>query len=247
MVKRTSVANLPMRGTLLNFLTVAVGGTLGWLSGQSVPSNAQSMMLSGLGLVSLALGIQMFLGVHKVLVVTASILLGGIVGAMLNLNGAIESFAAWAQTVVGQQGSSTFIEAVVVTSVLFCVGPMTLLGCIADGLEGKIDLLAVKSALDGVAAFFFAAALGPGVLVTAVVVLVVQGSLTLAARWLKPLADDRELLNELTAAGGVLMLGIGFGLLELKKIPMSNFLPSLVFAPLLVVVSRRFSGLTQQH
>jgi uncharacterized protein len=116
---------------------------------------------------------------------------------------------------------------------------MTLLGCLQDGLEGKIELLAIKSTMDGIAAVFFAAALGPGVLVTAGVVLVVQSAITFLAKPLKPIAGDQELLSEITGSGGVMLMGIGLGLLNIKNLPVATYLPALVLAPLGVVVMRK--------
>ena len=137
----------------------------------------------------------------------------------------------WAKANLG--GTGRFTEAIVATSILFCVGPMTLLGCIQDGLEGKSDLLALKSTMDGIAAVFFAAAMGPGVLVTAVVVLVFQGAITLAAGRLRKFAENASAVAEMSAAGGAILLATGFGLLGIKTLPTANFLPALVLAPLL--------------
>jgi uncharacterized membrane protein YqgA involved in biofilm formation len=117
---------------------------------------------------------------------------------------------------------------------------MTILGCIEDGLKGKTELLGVKSTLDGFAAFFLAATLGPGIIASALVVLVVQGALTLGAHRLAGLAEDEEMIAEVSAVGGLMMLGIGLGLLDLKKVPTANFLPALFLAPIFLVLSRRF-------
>jgi uncharacterized protein len=229
------------RGTLLNTATVLIGGLLGWMIGERAPEQYQTVALSGLGLVTVGIGVKMFLASKNALIVAVAIALGGILGLTMGIQAGLEAFGAWAQGAFG--GAGRFSEAIVVTSILFCVGPMTLLGCLQDGLEGKIDLLAVKSTLDGVAALFFAAAMGPGVLVTAGVVLVFQSVLTFSSRALRPLARDEEMLGELTAAGGAMMLGIGLGLLEIVRLPMANYLPALAIAPLVVVLARRIAGL----
>lgn len=223
---------LPMRGTLLNAGAVALGASIGLVFGGWLPEAWMSVALHGLGLVTMGIGLRMFLRSQNVLYVAGSVAIGGVVGAALGIDAWVASFADWARQTLGAGGR--FNEALITTSVLYCVGPMTLLGCIQDAVERKIELLAVKSLMDGVGSVFFAATLGVGVLVTAVVVLLVQGALTLAGRSLGPLANDEPLLAEATATGGALLLAIGLGLTEIKKLPTENYLPALVLAPLAV-------------
>ncbi|MES1228325.1 MAG: DUF554 family protein, partial [Armatimonadota bacterium] len=137
-------------------------------------------------------------------------------------------------------GGGHFTEALITTSVLYCVGPMTILGCLKDGLEGDIELLKLKSMLDGLTAVFIAASLGSGVLVTALVVLVFQGALTLLARPLQPIAKDPAMVDEMSAVGGVLLLSIGLGLAGVKSFQTEAFLPGLVLAPAIVWAKARF-------
>lgn len=230
---------LPMRGTLLNTATVAVGALLGLAIGSKLPQGYLSIALAGLGLVTVCIGIKLFFESRNVLIVAISVAVGGVVGTALGLHVGLERFAEWARAIVG--GGTTFNEGLITTSVLFCVGPMTLLGCLQDGLEGKIELLSIKSLMDGIAAVFFAATLGAGVLVTALVVLVVQGTLTLLASKLKSLSMNTRALAETSAAGGCILLSIGIGLLNLAEIPSENFLPALVFAPCLSALFVRFA------
>lgn len=231
---------LPIRGTLLNTATVVAGSLLGWALGARVPSAAMEIALSALGLVTLGIGVKLFLESKNVLVLAFALTVGGVLGWALGIQAGVEGFAEWARVSLGPLATGRFSEAVVTTSILFCVGPMTLLGCLQEGLEGKIELLAIKSVLDGVGSVFFAAALGPGVLVTAAIVLVFQGALTLAAGRLRALARDPELLAEASAVGGAMLLAIGMGLLEIKRLPVANYLPALVLAPLGTVVARRW-------
>jgi uncharacterized protein len=135
-------------------------------------------------------------------------------------------------------GGGKFSEGFVGATVLFCIGPMTLLGCIQDRLEGKSDLLALKSTMDGVAGFFLAASLGVGVVFSAVSVMLIQSLITLLAKPLAKLKDDEALLAELTGAGGPMMLAIGLSLLEVKKLPSANYLPALILAPIFVCIER---------
>ena len=228
---------LPIRGTLLNTATVAVGATAGCALGKGIPTEYQQVALSGLGLVVCLIGVKMFLESKNAIVVIAAIACGGILGTMMHIAPGLAAFAEQVRTQFGGEG--TFTEGLITASVLFCVGPMTLLGCLQDGIEGKIELLAVKSTLDGISSFFLAAALGRGVIVTAAVVLVVQGSLTLAARPLHRVAKDPELIAEATAVGGALMLGIGFSVLKIAKLSMETYTPALVLAPSFVAAARR--------
>ncbi|MFW5697100.1 MAG: DUF554 domain-containing protein [Fimbriimonadaceae bacterium] len=221
---------LPARGTLLNTATVVVGSLIGLAIGRNAPDDLQQIALVGLGLVTMGIGIKMFLETKNILVAAISVGLGGVLGALLGIDVGLNNLAEWARATLGGEG--TFNEGLITASVLFCVGPLTLLGCIQDGIEGKIDLLSLKSTLDLVAATFLAATLGVGVLVAAAVVLVFQGSLTFLARPLRRVAEDPKLIAEASAAGGALMLAIGLGLAGVKRFPTELFLPALVLAPL---------------
>jgi uncharacterized membrane protein YqgA involved in biofilm formation len=223
---------VPVRGTLLNTVTVAAGSLVGLGIGRFLPIELKSIVLSGLGLITIGMGIKLFLGSKNVLIVAAALLIGGIIGTLFHIQGGINSFGDWSKQVFGGQGSATFTEGVVTSSILFCVGPMTLMGCLQEAIEGRIELIAIKSTLDGFAALFLTVALGPGVLLSAGVVLIVQGVLTLLGSRLKKMADNESLIAEANAVGGPILLAIGIGLLEIKRIPAANYLPALVFAPL---------------
>lgn len=230
------------RGALLNFSTVLVGALVGLALGSGLSSQYKDIALSGLGLVVVGIGLKMFFGTKNVLIIAGAISIGGIVGSMIGFDAAIQGFAEFMRRQTGASDAAQFNQALIATSVLFCVGPMTLLGCMEDAIEGKLDLLSLKSAMDGVAAVFFAAAsrsAGLGVLVTAFVVLVSQSLLTIGARKLQPIAADQDLLAELSAAGGIMLMGIGLGLLEIKRMPVADYLPALAFAPIFVLVGRR--------
>lgn len=209
-----------------------VGAAIGVAIGQLLPSDLLGIALAGLGLVTIGIGVKLFLASRNVLVVALAVGVGGVIGTLIGVDLAIEVFAESARQLLG--GGGTFNEAVITTSVLFCVGPMTLLGCIQDALEGKIELLAIKSVMDGIAAVFFAATLGPGVFVTAFVVLIFQGAITLAARPMHKLVQDQDFIAETTAVGGPILMSIGLGLANIKKLPSENFLPALLLAPMLV-------------
>ena len=234
-----SKTHLPL-GTFLNTATVAVGGYAGYLVGEGIPVQYKDVAMGGLGLVTICLGVKMFLEAKHILIIAGAIALGGVLGLLLGLQAGVDHFGVWAMHQFNGEHSGHFVEAVVTTSILFCVGPMTLIGCLREGLEGNIELLAIKSTLDGVGAFFFAAALGPGVLVTAGIVLIVQSAITLLARPLQPLVKDVEVLSEITGAGGIMLMGIGLGILKIKDMSVTSYLPALVLAPLGVFVMRKF-------
>lgn len=230
------------RGAMLNFATVLVGALIGLAVGASVPEKFKTIALSGLGLVTLGIGIKMFLGGKNALIVAGAIAIGGILGSAIGIDAGLQAFAEFMRERTGGGDAAQFNAALVATSVLFCVGPMTLLGCMEDALEGKLQLLSLKSTMDGVAAVFFAAtsrSAGMGVLVTAFVVLIFQSALTVMAKVLRPVAQDEELLTELTAAGGVMLMGTGLGLLAIKALPVADYLPALLLAPTFVLVQRK--------
>jgi uncharacterized membrane protein YqgA involved in biofilm formation len=229
-----------LRGTLINAGLVAVGAILGWLCRGFLPQSMKEIVMSGLGLVTLGMGIKLFLQGKKMLVTAGAVAFGGIVGTLIGIDNGFRWIGDWAQSnMPGSSGS--FSIWLVTVSLIYCVGPLTILGCLEDGIEGNYQLLALKGLLDGIGAIFFAAIGDPlGVFCSAIVILILQGSLTLMARPLQWLAKDSEMMDEISAVGGPLLLAIGFGLLSIKAIPVANFLPALIFAPCMVGMSRRF-------
>jgi uncharacterized membrane protein YqgA involved in biofilm formation len=223
-------------GTLLNTATVIVGALLGRAIGSRLPARLRETAMDGIALLTLLIGAQMALGTRHVLYVLGAVLIGGLLGEGLRIEDHLEAFGDWLERRVGgdsSEGGSNFSRGFVTTSILFCVGPVTLMGCIQDGLRGDYNLLAIKSVLDGFSALAFASALGWGVLFSAGTVLVVQGALTLGARTLSGSLTP-AMSAELFATGGVMMLGLGIRLLGLKPVRVANFLPGLIVAPVLV-------------
>lgn len=221
-----------MTGTFVNAIAVVAGSAIGMAGGRRIPESARSLVLSGLGLLALVIGVKMAIGTTNELVLLAAILTGGLAGHALGLARRLDALGDALQKRLSAGGGSRFSEGFVTASLVFCVGPMTILGSIQDGLSGDYTLLAVKSMLDFFGAIGFAAGLGAGVMAAVATVLVVQGGLTLGAGLFADLLTD-PLVREMTAAGGTLMLGIGLRLLDLKRIPVADFLPALVVAPAL--------------
>lgn len=217
-----------------------MGSIVGRAIGDRLPERFRETVMHVVALVTLVLGIGMVIKTRNELILLLALLFGGVTGELLHIEDRIRRLGEWAERrLTGKSASgSDFVRGFVTTSILFCVGPMTILGCFQDGLTGNFQLLAVKSTLDGISSIAFASALGWGVLLSAGTVLVVQGSLTLGARWLQPLLGDPAMQAEIFAAGGVMMLALGLRLLELKPIRVGNLLPALAYAPLLVLVFR---------
>lgn len=230
-----------MTGTIINVVTVLIGGTLGLTFGARLPERLRQTVVAGLGLFTLVIGVQMFLSTENAIVVLGSLLVGGVVGEWWRIEDRLQQLGAYLEKNFAAGGeeaeeSSLFIRGFLTASLVFCVGPMTILGSIQDGLTGDYRLLAIKSVLDGFASLAFASTLGIGVLFSVVVVLVYQGGLSLLALQAQAFISE-AMMNEMTAVGGVLLVGLAISsLLELKPIRVGNFLPGLVIAPLIVAV-----------
>jgi len=229
-----------MTGTLINIVAVLVGGTLGTLVGGRLPERIRESVVWALGLFVIAYGVQLTFESSNALITLGSALLGGLLGEWLNIELALKRLGGWLEARFARSastgGTARFIKGFVSASLIFCVGPMTILGSIQDGLTGDYQLLAIKSLLDGFAALAFSASLGVGVLFSVIVILVYQGGLTLLAVQAQSLLTD-PMIAEMTAVGGLLMMAIGVGaLLELRPIRVANYLPALLVAPLIVAL-----------
>jgi len=229
-------------GALLNTATVLVGGTLGLLLGPKLPERTQRVAMRLLGCVTLAIGGKMTFdacktfGVREFIFLLVALAAGIAVGSLLRIQFRIEQFA---QRLLKRFSApnkpnkpSRVAEGWVSTGLLFCVGPMTIIGSLQDGLTGDYKLIAMKAMLDGVASVGFAATFGWGVLLSALSVLIVQGSITLGANAVGGFFSD-AVLAQIGAAGGVLVICIGLTLTGIKKLPVADYLPALVLSPVL--------------
>ncbi len=231
-------------GTLLNIITVLLGGIIGLLLGSRFPNKMRETVVSALGLFSTAVGLQMTLSSKNILIVLGAILIGGIIGELVGIDEGLKKIGEWLEEKTGNKGTEgnkgNFVRGFVMASLLFCVGPMTILGSIQDGLSGDYKLLAIKSVMDGFAALAFTSSLGVGVMFSTLTIAVYQGGLTLLAGYAKAILTD-AMIAEMTATGGIMIMGIGVGsLLELKPIRVGNFLPALIIAPLIVGMLKLF-------
>lgn len=245
-------------GTLLNMATVLVGSGLGVALRGRLPARTRDTVTDALGLVTLVIGglnvaalsdpalVRAVGAGGPLLVVLGALLVGGITGSLLRIEDRLEAGGAWLQRRLGRRasGSATdehdaararFVEGFVTASLVFVVGPLSVLGALSDGLGRGIEQLALKSALDGFASLAFAASLGWGVAASALSVGVVQGLLTVVGAVLGTLLPAAG-LSALTATGGVLLLGVGLRLLAVKAVPVGDLLPALAVAPLLTAL-----------
>ena len=231
----------PVTGTLINVATVLAGTTIGTLAGSRLPDGIQQRVLMGLGLVTLVIGIDAALAWNATnpLYVLGGVLLGGIAGEVLGIERRLEALGDSIQARVSRAEGSRVSEGFVTASLLFCVGPLTVLGSIEDGLTDQYTQLATKAVLDGFASIALAAALGWGVGISVLTILVVQGSITLGAGAFDDLLQG-ETLDVLTSAGGILIIAIALKLLEVKDVKVGNFLPALVLAPGIYGISTLF-------
>jgi uncharacterized membrane protein YqgA involved in biofilm formation len=224
-------------GTAINVVAVLVGGGIGTLIGARLSEGMRGTALHAIGIVTLLVGAQSFLEYNNPLVPLVSVVAGLVVGELLGIEDGLKRFGDKLEKRFSR-GESPVSRAFVATSLLFCVGPLTVIGSLEDGLRGDYSLLALKSALDFIAALTFASVLGWGVLLSAGTVLVVQGSLTLGAAFLDAVVTE-PMVSATTATGGILIFGLGLVLLDLKEVRVANMLPALLFAPLLVAAATR--------
>lgn len=234
-----------MTGTFLNIGAVLIGGAIGLIFGSRIPDRFKNTVIAGMGLFVGAMGLQMFFSSENQLIVLGAIIIGIILGEWMKIEDRLQTFGQtlekrFSPDSEADSTSSTFVRGFMVASLLFCVGPMTILGSIQDGLTGDYQLLAVKSTLDLFASIAFASTLGIGVLFSSIVILIYQGGISLLAGSLSAIISD-PMMNEMTATGGVILFGLALSnLLDIKKIRVGNFLPALVIAPLIVWILEKF-------
>lgn len=232
-------------GTVVNVVTVLAGTAIGLGVGPRLPDRLRTTVLSGVGLLTLVIGVQQATKTHNPVFPLVALIAGAVIGEALHIEERVEGLGdrvrrRFERPRTAIASTSTFTEGFVAASLLFCVGPLTILGSIQDGLGGPdhAQLLLVKSALDGLVAVVFASTLGWGVGFSAITILVVQGALTGGAGAADRLLTAR-MIDEMSATGGVMILGIGLRLLDLKRVRVASLLPALVLAPLAVALFAR--------
>lgn len=233
-----------MIGTVINIVAVLVGGSLGLLFGSRLPDRLKNTVMAGMGLFTAVVGIKMFFETKNSLIVLGALLIGVLLGEWWRIEDGLQRLGRWLESRFNKseikteqnKNQSRFVRGFLTASLLFCVGPMAILGSIQDGLSGNFNTLAIKSVLDFFGAMAFSSTLGVGVLFSALVLFVYQGGISLLAGRLNNVVST-AMMSEMTATGGVMLLAIAVSsLLEIKPIRVGNFLPALLIAPTIVAI-----------
>ncbi|MDD3980765.1 MAG: DUF554 domain-containing protein [Spirochaetia bacterium] len=224
-----------MIATVINALAVVVGSLVGLFLRKGIKEQYQKIIFAAAGITSLVIGIQMALTTEHLLAFALALILGGLAGTALNIEGSIMNFGERLKNRFDRSAEGTsFATGFLNASVLFCSGAMAIVGSFKAGTEGDYSIIFTKSILDGFMSMIFAGALGKGVIFSALSVLIYQGALTILSVWIKPFVTE-IMLSELTAIGGALVIMIGLGLLDIKKIKTADFIPALLVTVLLVL------------
>ena len=221
-------------GTLINTGTVLVGGIVGLVIGDRIPDRIRTIVVQVIGLVTLGIGLGDVLKTHNIVFPLVGMVIGGVIGELLAIEQRLEKFAElMRRRFARNQEPGKFINGFVTATLLFCVGPLTILGAMQDATGETPQLFIIKGTLDGFMNVIFGAIYGVGAVFSALSIFVVQGSLTIGGTALDSLLNDR-MRTELFAAGGLAVMAISLNLLEIKKIRLASLLPGLVVTPLLV-------------
>lgn len=229
-----------MLGTIVNTLSIIVGSLVGLLLRGGIPERYSQMIMHAIGLAVVLIGLKTALETHAILVVILSLVIGSILGELLRIEDRLEQFGHWIGSRLSKD-SKGIAKGFVSTSLLYCVGAMAIVGAMESGLTGNHQTLFAKSILDGLGSVLFASTLGIGVLFSAVSVFVYQGLITLTASFLKQFLLP-DVVSQMSAVGGLLIMAIGIGLLEIKKIKTGNIVPA-IFIPLAYQMLKHLYGL----
>lgn len=224
-----------MLGTIVNAVAVIIGSSLGIILRGRFPEKVKGIVFQGIGLVTLFIGFQMSLRASNLVALFFSILIGAIIGEILNIEGHMESLGSFIKSKFSSK-QDKFVEGFITAFLIFCMGSMTIIGSIEDGLNGNPSILYAKSMLDGFASISLASVLGLGVLFSAIPLLLYQGGIT-ALAFLSRAFFTENVINEMSAAGGIMLIGLGINILEIRKIRVANLLPSLIISAAIAYLS----------
>ena len=230
---------IPIRGSILNSLAVVVGTFLGIQFGSFLDKDLKTIAISGLALLLIGVGSKMFFSSKNMLSVAMSISLGGLIGKIIGIDVWMHDLAESARQTLGE--GDQFANGFLTTSILYCVGPIALMGCAQEGLRGKIELLSIKSVLDFVFSLFFAATLGAGVYLTALFLLIFQSALTMLAKVVRPLIKGEVPVGDMNGIGGLILFSIAINLLGLKSVHTECFMPAFFFVLIFSKLLKNFS------
>jgi uncharacterized membrane protein YqgA involved in biofilm formation len=233
-----------LTGTIINTIAVVIGSLIGIFIGHRLNDNTQKTVLHGLGLVTIIVAISNAITTQNILIPLFAIVIGAMIGEWMQLEERLDALGKWMERAfgerLGEKDEGRLVQAFVTASLVYCVGPLTIIGSINDGLVNNYEILLLKSTLDLFASIAFAASLGPGVILSAITVFLFQGGLALLALLfggaLGGVTMDNPAVIEMTATGGIVLLSIGFILLDIKRLRAANFLPAIFLAPAFVVL-----------
>ena len=223
-----------MLGTLVNAGAILAGGVLGMLLQKGLPENLRKTLMAGMGLCVVLIGLKGALGTGSEMLVILSIVLGCVIGVLLKLEQRLERVGVKLQALFATRKSETFAKGFVTATLMYCVGAMAIVGSMDAGLRGDHSTLLAKSVLDGVSSVILTSMMGPGVLLSAGSVLIYQGAITLLAQVAAPILTER-VITEMSAVGGLLVVGIGLNMIRKDHIPVGDMLPAM-FMPLLLTL-----------
>jgi uncharacterized membrane protein YqgA involved in biofilm formation len=223
------LSSIPAGGTLFNAAAIVAGGSVGLLAGRFIPEKAYKLVFQCLGLFCLYLGFSMASRTQGMLVVMFALLTGAVAGVLLDIDGMLTRLGDNLKRRFDSGGKTgNFTQAFVTTSILYCVGSMSVIGAIENGVKGDPSILLVKGCLDGASSILFAASMGAGALFSALPILIYQGALTFAAKWLNAFITP-AMMDNLSGLGGLIIIGMGLNLLEITDVKTSNLLPGIAF------------------
>lgn len=222
-----------MTGTIVNTLAIIAGAMIGVIAKKAIPQRMGDLVMSAIPIVVMVLGIQFGIASSNILIVIVSLVVGGIIGEWIDIDRRLEDFGVRIQSRM-KGGDSNFSAAFVSTTLIYCVGSMAILGSIESGINGNHTILYTKSLMDGISAIFFASTLGAGVIFSGISVFIYQGILTVLAGYIGPYLSP-EVVTEMSASGGILLIALSFTILGIKKIKVANLLPA-IFLPVILML-----------
>jgi len=226
-------------GTIVNALAIIAGSLLGLVFRGGIPEKYKVTIMQAISLAVILVGLNMALKTKEILLVIISLAVGSALGEFIRIEDRLENLGKFIESKFSKAGDG-IAKGFVVTSLIYCVGSMAIVGSLESGLTGNHQTLYAKSALDGIGSIIFASTLGIGVLFSSFSVFVYQGFITLSATLVKPFLID-TVINQMSAVGGLLIMAIGFNLLEIQKIKVGNMLPA-IFMPLIYFMVKQLFG-----
>lgn len=215
-----------LQGTIVNSLLILLGGIIGLLFRNKIKDSFKDIIMKSIGLGVIVIGLKEALNTDNSMILMISLIFGSIIGQLINIEKKLESLGDILESKF-KKGGGSFTKGFVMSSLVYCVGAMAILGSLNSGLLGDHTILYTKGLIDGVSSIIFTSLFGVGVIFSSISVLIYQGSITIMAGWIEPLLTEEVIVN-ISAVGGILIVGIGINVLEIKKIPVGNMLPAVI-------------------